>query len=257
MKSIAIGLLAVLAVAVLLSCGGQGPTPRGATPPKPTVAKPAPHAERPIESAVKVDPDPWASFKKRETEVQLAGKKVILDLLKNPDDASFPWFGVDTIFVAPCFHVRGKVQAKNDFGAELTKPFLVSYQCNPKDDSITLKEVDFDGKVVYLNEQLEQEEKNERIAADKTREQGLRKLARDIESNRKEAKEREQQEFAKEHPDEAAQKKFGGVLHNARALIKAQIYTSAEKSLRRIIKEAPGTKVAAEAQKMLDSMPKN
>ncbi len=62
---------------------------------------------------------------------------------------------------------------------------------------------------------------------------------------------------AAKSPDEAAQKEFGAMLHNARTLIKAKIYSGAEKNLRRIIKEAPGTKVAAEAQQVLDEMPKN
>jgi hypothetical protein len=72
----------------------------------------------------------------------------------------------------------------------------------------------------------------------------------------KAAKEEARLKVEKEHPDEAAQKKFGGVLHNARTLIKAQVYPSAEKSLQRIIKEAPGTKIAAEAQQVLESIPK-
>ncbi len=64
-------------------------------------------------------------------------------------------------------------------------------------------------------------------------------------------------QIAPKSPEEAAQKKYGPLLSNAKRLIKAGIVEAAETSLRRIIKEAPGTKIAAEAQQVLNSMPKN
>jgi hypothetical protein len=97
----------------------------------------------------------------------------------------------------------------------------------------------------------EEAEQQLRLEASKKEEAEQRKLAAEA----KAAKEQARLTFEREHPDEAAQKRFTGVLHNARALINAKIYTSAEKSLRRIIKEAPGTKIAAEAQHVLESMP--
>jgi TolA-binding protein len=44
-------------------------------------------------------------------------------------------------------------------------------------------------------------------------------------------------------------------LANARNLVKAGLYAAADKMLRKIIDDAPGTEIAAEAQKELDAMP--
>jgi hypothetical protein len=52
--------------------------------------------------------------------------------------------------------------------------------------------------------------------------------------------------------DVAARKRFAGVLANARKLAKAGLRDAAEKNLKRIIKEAPGTGIAKEAQQELD-----
>jgi hypothetical protein len=60
------------------------------------------------------------------------------------------------------------------------------------------------------------------------------------------------------HPpskDRAARKKFGGVLKNARTLAEAKLVAAARKDLERIITGAPGTAIAAEAQKELDALP--
>ena len=56
--------------------------------------------------------------------------------------------------------------------------------------------------------------------------------------------------------DEDAELKFGTLLKNTKGLIKAEIYPAARRNLHRIIDEAPGTKVADEAKKLLDSIPK-
>jgi hypothetical protein len=57
-------------------------------------------------------------------------------------------------------------------------------------------------------------------------------------------------------PEAAARNKFAPLLANSRNLIKAHIYDAAEKNLNRIVKEAPGTAIAAEAQKELDQLAK-
>jgi len=55
-------------------------------------------------------------------------------------------------------------------------------------------------------------------------------------------------------PEADAQKRFGALLSNSRKLIKAGVYDAARKNLARIVKEAPGTAIAAEAQKELDQL---
>jgi len=55
-------------------------------------------------------------------------------------------------------------------------------------------------------------------------------------------------------PEAAARKRFAGVLTNARALAKAGLRDAAEKNLRRIIKEAPSTAIAKEAEQELDQL---
>jgi hypothetical protein len=45
------------------------------------------------------------------------------------------------------------------------------------------------------------------------------------------------------------------MLHNAKQLIRAGIYGPAAQYLRRIINGAPGTRIAAEAQRLLAALP--
>lgn len=56
-------------------------------------------------------------------------------------------------------------------------------------------------------------------------------------------------------PNTMAQRNYGGLLHNAKELIKAGMYAPAAADLRRIINGAPGTRIAAEAQRMLAKLP--
>jgi hypothetical protein len=49
---------------------------------------------------------------------------------------------------------------------------------------------------------------------------------------------------------------FAALLANSKYLIKAKVYPPAQKNLQRIVDEAPGTPEAAEAQQLLDSIPK-
>jgi hypothetical protein len=257
-KFVALSFLMALVIAVLLSCGGQGPNPAVVKVAKTAkTAKESSKKSEPTESVVEPAPpvNKWASFEKRRFEAQVMGKELILKILKNPDDANFPWFGVDTAFVPPCFLVTGKVEAKNDFGAVLTKRFEVCLQCGLKDNSITPKFVVFDGKTVYMNKQLEQEEEDDRKAAEVAREQKQEELRREAEAEMKARKVREQRQFEQAHPNEAARKKFAGTLSNARSLVKARVYPPARKILQRIIDEAPGTEIAAEAKQVLESVP--
>jgi hypothetical protein len=55
-------------------------------------------------------------------------------------------------------------------------------------------------------------------------------------------------------PEGDARKRFGALLANSRNLIKAGVRETAEKNLKRIIAEVPGTAIAAEAQKELDGL---
>jgi hypothetical protein len=57
------------------------------------------------------------------------------------------------------------------------------------------------------------------------------------------------------NPDAAAQRTYGPILHNAKQLIKAGLYAPAAGFLRRIINGAPGTRIAAEAQRLLTALP--
>jgi hypothetical protein len=52
-----------------------------------------------------------------------------------------------------------------------------------------------------------------------------------------------------------ARKKFAGILTNGKSLAKAGVLGGAEKVFRRVIDGAPGTAIAAEAQKELDGLP--
>jgi len=56
-------------------------------------------------------------------------------------------------------------------------------------------------------------------------------------------------------PNTAAQRTYGPILHNAKQLIKAGLYTPAATYLQRIITGAPGTRIAAEAQRLLARLP--
>jgi hypothetical protein len=53
----------------------------------------------------------------------------------------------------------------------------------------------------------------------------------------------------------AASLRYPALLSNARSLIAAKLYDPAEKMLRRIVTEAPGTDVAEQAKKEIDSLP--
>ncbi|HXY37302.1 MAG TPA: hypothetical protein VEI07_23945 [Planctomycetaceae bacterium] len=66
----------------------------------------------------------------------------------------------------------------------------------------------------------------------------------------------EAQPVADTDPDAAAQKKFSGALSNGRQLANKGIFGPARKQFQRIIDGAPGTEIAAEAQKELDAIAK-
>jgi hypothetical protein len=67
---------------------------------------------------------------------------------------------------------------------------------------------------------------------------------------------KEQETTAKaERKRRADADRYPALLKNARSLISAKLYAPAEKMLRRIIDEAPGTDAAKEAQKELDALP--
>ena len=55
-------------------------------------------------------------------------------------------------------------------------------------------------------------------------------------------------------PEAAARKQFSGVLSNSRKLIDAGMRSAAERNLKRIVAEAPGTAIAKEAQQELDRL---
>jgi len=56
-------------------------------------------------------------------------------------------------------------------------------------------------------------------------------------------------------PNTMAQRTYRGLLHNAKELIKAGMYAPAASDLQRIINGAPGTRIAAEAQRLLAKLP--
>jgi hypothetical protein len=56
-------------------------------------------------------------------------------------------------------------------------------------------------------------------------------------------------------PNTTAERSYRGLLHNAKVLIKAGIYPPAVNDLQRIINGAPGTRIAAEAQRLLSTIP--
>jgi TolA-binding protein len=58
-------------------------------------------------------------------------------------------------------------------------------------------------------------------------------------------------------PNTSADRNYRGLLHNAKQLIKAGVYPPAINDLQRIINGAPGTRVAAEAQRLLARIPTN
>jgi TolA-binding protein len=58
-------------------------------------------------------------------------------------------------------------------------------------------------------------------------------------------------------PNTSAERTYRGLLHNAKELIRAGVYPAAINDLQRIINGAPGTKVAAEAQRLLARIPTN
>jgi hypothetical protein len=56
-------------------------------------------------------------------------------------------------------------------------------------------------------------------------------------------------------PNTMAQRTYRGLLHNAKELIKVGMYAPAAADLQRIINGAPGTRIAAEAQRLLAKLP--
>ena len=58
-------------------------------------------------------------------------------------------------------------------------------------------------------------------------------------------------------PNTAAERTYRGLLHNAKELIRAGVYPAAINDLQRIINGAPGTRIAAEAQRLLARIPTN
>jgi hypothetical protein len=56
-------------------------------------------------------------------------------------------------------------------------------------------------------------------------------------------------------PNTAAQQQYGYMLHNAKQLIRAGMYSQAATYLQRIMTGAPGTRIAAQAQRLLASLP--
>jgi len=78
-------------------------------------------------------------------------------------------------------------------------------------------------------------------------------IARERNTERRIAAERDRAEARAKAERDA--KRYAALLKNARSLIRAKLYDPAEKVLRRIIKEAPGTDAAADAQKELDNLP--
>jgi hypothetical protein len=56
-------------------------------------------------------------------------------------------------------------------------------------------------------------------------------------------------------PNTSAQRTYGALLHNAKLLIRAGVYGAAATDLKRIITGAPGTRIAAEAQRLLSTLP--
>jgi hypothetical protein len=72
---------------------------------------------------------------------------------------------------------------------------------------------------------------------------------------RREQRAKDAERAKMERNRQAEMKRYPALLKNARALIKDRLYDAADKMLHRIIKEAPGTDAAKEAQKELDAMP--
>jgi hypothetical protein len=57
------------------------------------------------------------------------------------------------------------------------------------------------------------------------------------------------------NPDTAAQRQYGGLVSNARNLIRSGIYPPAVTLLQRVIAGAPGTRIAGKAQRLLATVP--
>jgi len=58
-------------------------------------------------------------------------------------------------------------------------------------------------------------------------------------------------------PNTTADRTYRGLLHNAKELIRAGVYPAAINVLQRIINGAPGTRIAAEAERLLARIPTN
>jgi hypothetical protein len=236
--------------------GGMEPVSKGLKPnPLSAGLKPEPEPEK---------ADPYKDYESYShmSEAKEFGKEALLKVLKHPHDASFPWFGVDVAFqrpamkgIPPFYYVFGTVEAKNDFGAALTKDFKVCVQANTSDKSLAIRFIEFDGKTVYRDEELFSAQARALDEATQREDREYHEKLKQKQAKLKAEKLAEQAKWAKEHPEEAAKKKFGGVLANAKSLIKSRIYPDAKKRLQRIIDEAPGTEVAQEAQEVLATIP--
>jgi hypothetical protein len=85
------------------------------------------------------------------TAIKRKAKQDILSQLKYPDDASFPWTGIDASYSVtpngtPCWRVWGKVQTKNGFGAELTQRFEMVYAVDLEKQNIWLRYLTLGGQ---------------------------------------------------------------------------------------------------------------
>jgi hypothetical protein len=253
-------VLTFLVLMMVTASRVRGPAGRLDGPARP--ARVADHLD-PVPVAAKSKPavDPWARWRTSDMErkIEQAGKDDILRRLKHPLDAAFPWFGVSTTFFPPMmdgfpghYYVAGTVRAKNDFGADLTSSFKVTFEC--ADDTYTTCEVLLDGQVIYRDADLDRRDARRLAEADaellKERGEFKRRAAEKAKADR----ETERRKFAREHPEEAGRREFGPALTNAKSLIKARIYPAARTTLKRIIDGAPGTTIAAEAQKELDGI---
>jgi hypothetical protein len=242
---VALCFLIAIGTAILLSCGGQGPKGVGQAPTSPVVAEPG---QREADRAAAVEIIPKQIEERAQAGLSRIKQQVAEDTVKQYEIAKRNGSAIDA-YVHAGLVAAAYLQAHDESNYQKWKEIEASEAVTagiPSHETMTrrIRELDRkkEGPVVEPD-----------AGASRKLRAGILDGAARMEAD---AKARARLKFEKEHPDEAAQQKFGGVLRNARALIKAQIYTGAEKMLRRIIAEAPGTKVAAEAKQVLESMPK-
>lgn len=267
-KLFLIVIVVIIAIACFSKPSTKDPKAITATPAKAAKleSKPVAIAQAPAAAmpAVEEPADPYVELESysRLADAKEFGKEALLKVLKHPHDANFPWFGVDVVFqrpvmkgIPPFYYVFGTVEAKNDFGAVLTKDFKVCVQANTSDKSLAIRFIEFDGKTAYRNEELFAAQSQQLSAAAKAEEREQKEKLRQLQAKLKAEKLAEQAKWAKEHPEEAARKKFGGMLANAKQLIKSKIYPPARKNLQTIIDQVQGTEIAQEAQDVLATVP--